>query len=300
VLEAVARRRLALPERGVEIALLDWGGDGPLALLHHANGFCAALWALVAERLRHHYRVVAMDARGHGDSSKPEGEGDYEWHQFGEDVVAVAQRLAAERGEAGVALGLGHSFGGTAILMAAAAEPSLFGRIVLVDPVLLPPADSEIDPRRVERKSRLVERAEKRRHEWESRAEARAWFSEKELFRSWDPRALDLYVAEGLADAPDGGVELKCTGRVEAAIFGAGARSELWAAAERVSTPAQLLWAVRGDFPRAAYEAIVARMANAEILDVDAGHLVPMERPDRVVDALLGPPPGASDQRSTG
>jgi pimeloyl-ACP methyl ester carboxylesterase len=296
VLESVTRRRLALPERGVEIALLDWGGEGPLALLHHANGFCAALWDLVAAPLRRHYRVVAMDARGHGDSSKPDGEGAYEWHHFGEDVAAVARRLAEARGEASLALGLGHSFGGTAILMAAAADPSLFDRIVLVDPVLLPPPGSPIDPQRVERKSRLVERAEKRRHEWESREEARAWFAEKELFQDWEPRALDLYVAEALADRPSGGVALKCAGPVEAAIFGAGGRLDAGSVAERVSTPAELLWATRGDFPRAAYEAIAARMGNARIRDVDAGHLVPMERPDLVVEAVLA----TGVQRSTG
>jgi len=47
----IERRRLPLPGRGVEIALLDWGGDGPLVLMHHANGFCAGTFGLVAEAL---------------------------------------------------------------------------------------------------------------------------------------------------------------------------------------------------------------------------------------------------------
>ncbi len=32
-------------------------------------------------------------------------------------------------------------------------------------------------------------------------------------------------------------------------------------------------------------------MARAEVRAVDSGHLVPMERPDLVVDAVLAPPP---------
>jgi len=52
VLAQVSRRKIRLPESGIEIALLDWGGDGPIALLHHANGYCAAIWAPVAERVR--------------------------------------------------------------------------------------------------------------------------------------------------------------------------------------------------------------------------------------------------------
>mgnify|MGYP000735960871 CR=1 FL=1 len=66
--------------------------------------------------------------------------------------------------------------------------------------------------------------------------------------------------------------------------------------AERVSTPTELLWATRGDFPRESYESIAARMGNARIRDVEAGHLVPMERPELVVDAVLA----TAAQRSIG
>ncbi|MBW2692713.1 MAG: alpha/beta fold hydrolase [Deltaproteobacteria bacterium] len=120
MLSQVRRRKLALPDTAIEIALLDWGGEGPLALLHHANGFCAGAWGPVAELLSDHYRVVAMDARGHGDSSKPEGADCYRWELFGRDVLAVAELLAAEHPDGRIALGLGHSFGGIAILMASA------------------------------------------------------------------------------------------------------------------------------------------------------------------------------------
>ena len=57
-----------MPERkffnlrsGYRIAALDWGGSNPLAILCHANGFCAATWSLVAELLREEFRVVALD-----------------------------------------------------------------------------------------------------------------------------------------------------------------------------------------------------------------------------------------------
>jgi pimeloyl-ACP methyl ester carboxylesterase len=76
------QRRILLEERGLEIALLDWGGDGPLVLMHHANGFCAGTLGLVAEALVPAFRVIAMDARGHGDSSRPEGPNAYAWDHF--------------------------------------------------------------------------------------------------------------------------------------------------------------------------------------------------------------------------
>jgi len=301
VLDDVTRRRLPLPGRGVEIALLDWGGEGPLALLHHANGFCAALFDPVARELRRHYRVVAMDARGHGDSSKPEGDAAYAWHAFGDDALAVARALAADRDDRRVALALGHSFGGTALMLAASLDPALFDRLVMVDPVLPPPHGTPaVDPARAERVGSLADRARKRREVFESREDARESWRDKELFEHWTPRAFELYLAEGLADRPDGRVELKCPAAVEAAIFAAGPDFDPWQAASRVKTPALLLWAERGDFPRRVFEEVARRMADARVRDAAAGHLVPMERPDLVVEAVQGFAAGTVDQRSTG
>src|SRR5271169_1732321 len=108
LLGRAAPRTFHLPERGVTLAALDWGGRGPLALLHHANGFCKGVWAQVAEALRERWHVIALDARGHGDSSKPNDPDAYAWDYFAEDLVAVAERLVTEAGGRPIALGIGH------------------------------------------------------------------------------------------------------------------------------------------------------------------------------------------------
>ena len=109
------------------------------------------------------------------------------------------------------------------------------------------------------------------------------WEADPEL----DPRVLDLYLQEGLADAADGGVALKCPGAVEAAIFSGDGLGEEWEAASRLDPPALILWAQRGDFPRAAYEALAARMRAGRVENIDAGHLVPMECPEEVAARAL-------------
>jgi pimeloyl-ACP methyl ester carboxylesterase len=286
VLENVQRRRVVL-DSGLEIALLDWGGRGPLALLHHANGFCAALWDLVAEGLRPHFRVVAMDARGHGDSSKPADAASYRWDHFGRDAAEVAAKLAAERPDGRVALGLGHSFGGTALLGASVERPGLFDRLVAVDPIVLPSPGSGAEGEPRSRGGALAEGARKRRHVWPDRGAARARWSDKEMFAGWDPRLFDLYLAEAMFDRDDGQVELKCPGEVEASIFEQGAHSVVVESALRVQVPTLILWAARGDFPRGHFENLAAGMSDARVRDADAGHFVPMERPDLVVAAAL-------------
>jgi len=281
------RRTIELPNSGVEIALLDWGGEGPLALLHHANGFCAGVWGLVAEPLSRHFRVIAMDARGHGDSSKPEGAHFYRWEHFASDVAQVASRLAADHRDGRVALGLGHSFGGTSILMAAARHPDLFGRNVLVDPVVPPPDWAAADPERQLRGNSLAEGARKRRVVWSSRAEARAKWVGKEMFAAWDPRALDLYIEHGMANREDGQVELKCPGIVEATVFESSRGLDVYGIAEGSTVPTRILWASRGQFPRITFEQLAARMQNADVRDLAAGHLAVMEEPDLVYQAVM-------------
>jgi pimeloyl-ACP methyl ester carboxylesterase len=284
----IGRRRLPLPGRGVELALLDWGGDGPLVLMHHANGFCAGTFGLVAEALVPEYRVIGLDARGHGDSSKPEGPEAYRWERFAEDLLAVAETLASERSDGRVAVGLGHSFGGTAVIGAAARRPDLFGRLVLVDPVIPPPPDLMVrfDPGRVERLRGMVDAAHRRRSVWASRAEARAHFAARSLFARWLPRALDLYVEHGLRERADRQLELKCPGEIEAVIFSESGGLDLPDLVRRVRSPSTWLWAERGDFPRPIYERIAGLMADARIVDVDCGHLIPMERPELVTQAV--------------
>ena len=138
---------------------------------------------------------------------RPNGENAYAWREFGADLAAVARVLAAEHGGR-IALGLGHSFGDTSMLLAAAEEPALFERLVLVDPVLHEPrAAQSYDPERSARALGLVERASRRRVVFPDRAAARENWRDKELFADWDPRAFDLYLAEGMADRPDGQVE---------------------------------------------------------------------------------------------
>lgn len=278
-------RRVALAE--VELALLDFGGDGAPALVQHANGFSKGCYALLAAALAPRFRVLALDARGHGDSTHPESPGCYAWSLFADDLAAVAARLASELGVARLPLAIGNSFGGTSLLGAASRLPELFERLVLIDPVTPVAGAAARSPERRARVAELVERAGKRRHEWPSRAEARAFLAERELFAAWHPTALDLYVLDGLRLRADGSVELKCPGAVEAAVFAAGEDVDVEALARGVAAPALWLYATRGSFSRPRYEALAASMRDARVEDLDAGHLAPMERPALVAEAIL-------------
>jgi pimeloyl-ACP methyl ester carboxylesterase len=276
-----------LSNRNVELALLDWGGNGPLALLTHAVGFCAATLSIVAEQLGSHYRVVAYDARGHGGSTKLPHPAHYEWCEFILDVVAVAETLVAELDLAKVALGIGHSFGGDCMLAAVARAPDLFEHIALLDPIVEPPVGERTGYYAGQGTHPLAEIARRRRSVFASREEVRQRLAERGAFIDWDPRVLQLYLEHGFGDLSDGRVSLQCPPEIEAAIYEAGPRFHIFSEIRQVRTKTTIYRALDGYSRRELVDRLAAGSEYVDVVAIEGGHLLPMTNPDVVVRRLL-------------
>jgi len=74
-------------------------GDGPPLVLQHGATQCVEDWfecGYVAA-LRPRYRMILVDARGHGDSDKPHDEASYTLDRRAADVTAVLDALAIDK-----------------------------------------------------------------------------------------------------------------------------------------------------------------------------------------------------------
>ncbi len=84
---------------GLTLNALEWSTEGvPLLLLH---GFSneAHIWDDFAPSVAEHYRVIALDWRGHGDSDH-HAEAAYDYDDHVRDLEAVFQHLGIERARA--------------------------------------------------------------------------------------------------------------------------------------------------------------------------------------------------------
>ncbi|MEZ5559170.1 MAG: alpha/beta hydrolase [Pseudomonadales bacterium] len=288
-LSVVTERRQG---RDVTINVRDYGGTGPVALLHHANGFSAGTWALVADRLIDHFRVFAIDARGHGDSDATGATDDPDLSCFVRDEIAVAQALCRRCGTRQIAYGVGSSFGGVVTAVAAARRPGLFERIAMLDPPIFstPELKKRFDfaaPTENEWQGPPIEQTKRRRAHFPSLDEARASWRTKGMFAQWPDTAFELYLAECLRPAADGGVELKCSPLVEAHVFAANDNMDVLDYAPAVAIPVLYVRARKGFFPAAFCEGVSRLFPDCRYDEIDGGHLLPLEAPDAVVDRLL-------------
>ena len=191
---------------GVSIVGFEWEGEGAPILLAHATGFHARVWDEVARYLPGR-RVIALDLRGHGRSSKPAPP--YSWHLFSEDVAHLVDDLDLTH-----IIGVGHSMGGHTVADAAVHRPSRFDALVLVDPTIFA-IDRAAPP------SGAFDFVRRRRNEWASPAEMVERFAPRFPFSEWDPQVLSDYATYGLLPNPDGeGYVLACPPDVEASIYG--------------------------------------------------------------------------------
>ncbi|HEX2041781.1 MAG TPA: alpha/beta hydrolase [Acidimicrobiales bacterium] len=267
---------------GVAVANHELGGSGPAILFSHATGLHGLVWAPLASHLQDAFRCVSLDHRGHGDSGTPPGL-DFDWRGLARDVLAVVDGLAL--GDAGAPVfGVGHSSGGTAVLLAEQARPGTFAALYCFEPILVaadPPLGRDTG-------NWLAAGARRRREVFGSREEARDQYAAKPPFADWSAEALEAYVGHGFEDLPDGTVRLKCRGENEALVYEMATAHDGFARLARVRCPVLLAGGETSDaFTPAARAALLERLPDARVEVVPRlGHFGPLEDPAAVAASI--------------
>ena len=266
----------------VELRVHELGGDGPPLLFAHATGLHAHVWDPVANRIPQH-RAIALDFRGHGDSSAPTDH-DFDWIGFADDVLAVVEALALD----GVAA-VGHSKGGAALLLAEERHPGTFSSLWCYEPVAFPEPPPESGPA-----NPMAVGARRRRSAFSSRQDAIDNFSAKPPFADAAPESLAAYVDGAFEVAPDGALLLKCEPEHEARVYEMGTEHNAFEHLTDVACPVVIARGRVEMGPAAFAESIAERLPRGELAVFDhLGHFGPLEAPDEIsrhIRAFVGDP----------
>lgn len=105
--------------------------EGPPLLLLHGHPQTHAMWHKVAPELAKRFKLVLMDLRGYGDSSRPEADAQhaaYSKREMAQDAVEVMQHFGFSKFNI-----LAHDRGARVAHRLAADHPSMVQRMMLLD-----------------------------------------------------------------------------------------------------------------------------------------------------------------------
>lgn len=278
---------------GTELAAYDLGGEGPDVLLVHATGFCAGVWAPLADHLSG-VHVGALDVRGHGRSAPPPES--MHWNGTAQDVLAAVDALGLDR-----PVGVGHSMGGASLVLAELARPGTFAALWLFEPIIFPPELTAAADGRSDEDNPMVQGALRRRETFPSAEAALVNYGAKPPMSELHPDALEAYVRWGFAEQPDGSITLRCRPEIEADTFRHGARHDAWERLGEIGCPVVVLRGRAEEWGPANLAPGIAERIPGAVLEEhpELGHFGPLERPDAMARSVLAMVERLAPQRST-
>ncbi len=165
-------------------------------LLLHGDMRTARSWDAVARELCPRFHVIALDARGHGDSDwTPRG---YTTDEKVDDLAGFLRELGLRE-----IVGVGHSSGASVLAFGAGRPPGVFNRLVLLEPIVVL---NETWQRR------FAARAGQPRRTWATRQELHRYLEGHETARRWRADVLRDIVEHETLELPDGSIDMKWAG----------------------------------------------------------------------------------------
>lgn len=263
----------------------DFGGRGRVLHFSHPNAYTPGTSRQFLEPLAANYRVLAAAHRplwylapGYGRADRPDDFIDWTWDAIAEDLLRFLDQQGLD-----TVIGVGHSLGAVATMMAARKQPERFPAIVLIEPVFLPPAILERlkgNPHLSEERP-IVHSALRRRDRWPDRQDAFDRFRAKPVFGRWSDEALWDYVNDGLHEDPATGEVVLSFPRDWEARFYARPPVNVWDELPHLAVPTLAVRAAESDtlFPEA-WALWQNLQPGAVFVEVDnVGHMLTMEAP---------------------
>ena len=271
----------------------DFGGHGPTLHFSHPNAYTPRSFGPFIAPLTAHYHVLAAHHRplwylspGYGAADALEGFIDWTWDAIADDLLRFLDEQKLEQ-----VIGVGHSLGAVATMMAARKEPQRFRALALIEPVFLPPHVLQAiraHPKLAAERP-FVLGALRRRDRWPSRADAFARFREKSVFAGWSDEALWEYVNHGLHEDPATGEVVLSYPREWEARFYARPPTNVWDELPSLAHPTLAIRATESDtlYPDA-WALWQTLQPAATFVEMDGvGHMLTAEAPEEVAGVVL-------------
>ena len=271
---------------------------GSLLIFAHANGYPPEAYWTFLEPILQKYQVFSLYLRSFWPGTNPNEMRD--WRTFRDDYIpevrSITEKFGGQERSTGQLIGVGHSLGAMTTLLAAIQDPSLFHLLVLIEPVLFPRLHGLtmrlLAPFKVLKYIHPLIRGTLKRKTWfDSREAMYQNYRRKPVFSGLSDQVLGDYVGGLAVDLPEGGVGLKYSPAWEARIYETGGIADwvVWRNLNKVECPVLV---IRGEFTYSLLDRVIEPMIKklplGEVYTMaGAGHLVPLEEPQKTAEVVL-------------
>lgn len=185
-------------------------------------------------------------------------------------------------------IGLGHSSGAVATLLAASRRPELFSEIILIEPAFF--SNWKRAMIRMATGLGLADRlgptpkALKRRDRFPDLETARSYFLQRRLFQRFHPQCFEDYLTHGLKPSDHGGLELAFSKETEIEIFRS---TQTYAPKNLRQLKGKMLFGETSDlFWKSDVAWWKRALPNFQLIPFPGGHLFPLEQPDKTAELI--------------
>lgn len=250
----------------------------PIIHFSHGNSYPAGSYRQFLDNLRGDYDIRFVDMYGH-DPRYPVTDG---WPKLVEHLIAAVEEYRQP------VILLGHSLGGMLSMMAAKQRPDLARCVVMLDSPVV--AGWRAALLRFAKNQSWADNfspakfSKKRRNVFPDVQAAHEHFSSKPMFAAWAPGVLWDYLESGLEPHPEG-VQLRFRREIETEIYRALPHHLGSLMSDDYPVPVGFVAGDDSAELRQAGLGATKALVGPNFLQIEGGHLFPMESPDKA--ALL-------------
>lgn len=248
----------------------------------HANGYAPQAYVELHDSLRDTVNLHSIEFTPLQYGTDHSGAKD--WHFFKNELIEFVESNFDKP-----VVGMGHSLGAISTLLAVNERPDLFSKIILLDPVLLPKHMLRwtfLLPLWIKKKYVPVSKiALKRKDVFNNKKEVFEYYRTKNVFKRLSDKTLRAYIDSGFVHIGEQ-VTLRYTKEWESHVYATIVNS--WPFIPQVNIPTLAIRGVESDVINDKswhhWQDIHNQTSFVEI--PDAGHLVPLEQPVAVANAV--------------
>jgi pimeloyl-ACP methyl ester carboxylesterase len=267
----------------IKIPFSDFGGTGPALHFAHANGFPPGCYQTLLKGLSTDFHVLAMRQRPLWEGSNPKKF--KTWEILGDDLIRFLEENNLQN-----IIGVGHSMGGIATVIAAAKRPELFSQVILIDPVLFLNNIyllNKFTPIWLRKKIIPVAKiALKRKDSWPTKQMAFDSLRSKKIFELIPDKIFSEFIDGSIKENSGGTASLIYSKEWEAQVYCTPANA--WPYLAKLNQPTLAIKASGSNLlDPPVWEKWQRVQPDARFDTVEkSSHLLPLERPEIIVDLV--------------